>query len=197
MARELGVGRRVAAKELAKVAFCYPPSQEPVRYDVRALDLLRALRGQPHRTLEPAAADWLSRHLEGESMPGTPRKAAGRRNPGLLTPDSALAEELLEEHSTADSAPEDLGGDRLLQDGDVLTVSTTLCIDFGDGRNQHIGAKATTRVIEDEPTESTAERAILATNNAVMVAVDDAEARLQSYYEEREALMAAATQARR
>jgi hypothetical protein len=126
-------------------------------------------------------------------MPQPPRKTQGRRNPALLASDSALAEELLEEHSTEPEPALDSGGTRFLLDGDVLTTSTTLCVDFGDGRNQYIGAKATTRVLEDESTEDASARAILATNQAVMTAVDDAEARLNEYYDEREALLAQAT----
>lgn len=67
VARELGVTRKRAVKELRRVRWAFPPEGDPPKWDARALDLLNALFHRPHRTLEPAHQDWLSRYLSGES----------------------------------------------------------------------------------------------------------------------------------
>lgn len=77
LAREMGLGLKPARKQLRKVRHLYPPVGTPPTWDPRCLDLLRALRGQPHRTLEPVELDWLTAYVEGPtdapSPPCSPR----------------------------------------------------------------------------------------------------------------------------
>lgn len=62
IAREMGLTKWQARKALRKVAWAYPPEGDPPTYDPRAVDLLQALRGLPHRPLEPVHRDWLTRY---------------------------------------------------------------------------------------------------------------------------------------
>ena len=74
VSREMGLSRVMARKDLRKIRFAYPPRaiQGNEYWDARALDLLRAMRGKPHRTLEPAHADWLARFLKENPDATTP-----------------------------------------------------------------------------------------------------------------------------
>lgn len=73
----LGITWSQAERALHKVQWAYPPIKG--RYDPRVLDLLRALRGQPHRALEPVHQDWLARYLkESHDSPEPPRPPAAR-----------------------------------------------------------------------------------------------------------------------
>lgn len=65
VSRETGLSRKMAVKELRRIAWVYPPRGDPAQYDARSLDLLRAMHGQSHRTLEPAHQDWLTDYLKG------------------------------------------------------------------------------------------------------------------------------------
>lgn len=65
ISRELGVTRKIAAKMLRKVRWVCPPLGKPPKWDPRTVDLIRAMQGKPHRQLEPAHNDWLSRYLKG------------------------------------------------------------------------------------------------------------------------------------
>lgn len=67
VARELGVTRRAAEKQLRRFRWAYPPEGDPRHWDARVIDLIHALHGRPHRTLEPAHQDWLARYLRGET----------------------------------------------------------------------------------------------------------------------------------
>jgi hypothetical protein len=60
-----GVSWKRTRKALRRLAHIYPPD-ELGTYDARVLDLLRAMRGQPHRALEPVERDWLARYLRGD-----------------------------------------------------------------------------------------------------------------------------------
>jgi hypothetical protein len=66
LAREMALTPLMARKDLRKVEWAYPRKviQGRAHWDSRVLDLLRALRGQPHRTLEPAHSDWLAEYLK-------------------------------------------------------------------------------------------------------------------------------------
>lgn len=63
VARVLGMSWDKAGKSLARVRALFPPDEHGL-YDARALDLIRAMRGQPHRALEPVHKDWLVRYLK-------------------------------------------------------------------------------------------------------------------------------------
>lgn len=63
VAAVLGLSWRKAGKSLRRVYVVYPPDGSGL-YDARVLDLLRAMRGQPHRELSPVENDWLSRYLK-------------------------------------------------------------------------------------------------------------------------------------
>lgn len=65
VARELGASRKIARKWLAKYRWAYPPRGIPPRWDARIVDFIHAVRGQPHRPLEPAHQDWLTRYQKG------------------------------------------------------------------------------------------------------------------------------------
>lgn len=69
-ARELGLGWRRARKVLRRLEHVFP-ADEAGTYDARILDLLRALRGQPHRALEPVETDWLARYLKESTHAAT------------------------------------------------------------------------------------------------------------------------------
>lgn len=43
------------------------PRGHPPTYDARVIDVIRALRGLPHRPLEPVHEDWLTAYLSGGS----------------------------------------------------------------------------------------------------------------------------------
>lgn len=62
VAKELGVSKGVAVRTLTKLRWVLPPVTigGSTRYDARVIDLLHALRGQEHRTLDPVHADWLA-----------------------------------------------------------------------------------------------------------------------------------------
>lgn len=62
VARILGLGRDRTLKLLARLPGFEPDAHG--RYDPRALDLLRAMRGLPHRALEPVHKDWLARYMK-------------------------------------------------------------------------------------------------------------------------------------
>lgn len=66
IARATGQTRHQAKKDLRKIKWAYPPipTQTGLVWDARAVDFLHAMRGQPHRTLEPAQLDWLARYLK-------------------------------------------------------------------------------------------------------------------------------------
>lgn len=66
LAREMSLSPLMARKQIRKVEWAYPRMvlQNRAHWDARCLDLLRAMRGQPHRTLEPAHSDWLADFLK-------------------------------------------------------------------------------------------------------------------------------------
>lgn len=82
IAGELGISRARAVKVMAKVAWAYPVTTHRGRtlYDARVVDLIRALHGQPHRTLEPAHSDWLASYLK-ENAHGTAPQGSDVRTP--------------------------------------------------------------------------------------------------------------------
>lgn len=63
VATVLGLSWRKAGKSLRRVHAVYPPDDRGL-YDARVLDLIRAMRGQPHRALEPVEHDWLTRYMK-------------------------------------------------------------------------------------------------------------------------------------
>lgn len=67
--KEMSLTPVVAAKHLRKISWAYPPvrRQQRLVWDARCLDLLRAMRNQPHRTLESAHMDWLARYLKEQA----------------------------------------------------------------------------------------------------------------------------------
>lgn len=71
--REMSLSPAMALKHLRKIAFAYPMQQRQNQnvWDARCLDLLRAMRNQPHRTLEPAHSDWLATYLKEQSDAST------------------------------------------------------------------------------------------------------------------------------
>lgn len=64
----LGLSHWEAARLLRKTAFAYPRGADGL-YDARALDLLRAMRGLPHRALKPVHKDWLAHYLKETHAP--------------------------------------------------------------------------------------------------------------------------------
>jgi hypothetical protein len=64
----LGVSWRRTQKALSRLRALYPPDASGT-YDARVLDVCRALRGQPHRALEPVESDWLARYLKESHAP--------------------------------------------------------------------------------------------------------------------------------
>lgn len=69
----LGISWREAQRDLYRLRWAFRPRPDG-RYDPRVLDLLRALRAQPHRALEPVHQDWLARYLkETHEHPEPPR----------------------------------------------------------------------------------------------------------------------------
>lgn len=64
VAREMNLTRKQAYKHLHRVRWVFPPEGSPPKWDARVLDLIRAMRGLPHRQLEPVHEDWLTRYLE-------------------------------------------------------------------------------------------------------------------------------------
>lgn len=65
IARELDLTPDLARKELRRVRWICPSHGRPPRWDPRVVDLIHALRGEPHRQLEPPHRDWLARYQEG------------------------------------------------------------------------------------------------------------------------------------
>jgi hypothetical protein len=59
----LGLTQKQTLRALRRVAGIYPRGGDG-KYDARALDLVRAMRGQAHRALEPVDDDWLARYME-------------------------------------------------------------------------------------------------------------------------------------
>lgn len=86
IAREMDVTRTVANKDLHKVRWVYPPRWMPGHggrgryrlWDHRVIDLLRAMRGLPHRTLEPAHSDWLARYQKREANASSEAHSGGQ-----------------------------------------------------------------------------------------------------------------------
>lgn len=58
-----GCSRRQMLKVLRRWSVLYP-ADENGTYDARVLDLVRALRAEPHRALESVDNDWLARYLK-------------------------------------------------------------------------------------------------------------------------------------
>lgn len=76
----LGVTRLKASKDLRRIRWAFPPDRQGL-YDPRAVDLLRAMRGLPHRPIEPAHKDWLARYVEelnDHTIPQGPAPRADR-----------------------------------------------------------------------------------------------------------------------
>lgn len=67
VAAEMGVGRRTAHKQLRRWKWAFPPVGSPPKWDARVLDLMRAARDEPHRTLESVHSDWLARYQKGST----------------------------------------------------------------------------------------------------------------------------------
>lgn len=65
VARELGLSPRLTSKALRKVRWACPPQGNPPKWDPRVVDLIHAMRGEPHRPLEPVQSDWLARFQKG------------------------------------------------------------------------------------------------------------------------------------
>lgn len=62
--RETGLSRHRADKLLARFGWLADKKGTPPTYDARILDLINAMRGLPHRSLEPAHRDWLTRYQQ-------------------------------------------------------------------------------------------------------------------------------------
>lgn len=79
LSRELDESLHHTLKLLRKIAWVYPPRKMHlpyggyvVRWDARCIDLLRAMTGKQHRTLEPAQTDWLATYLKENSRGTSP-----------------------------------------------------------------------------------------------------------------------------
>lgn len=62
--RETGLTRHSATKLLTRFGWVADKKGTPPTYDARILDLINAMRGLPHRSLEPAHRDWLTRYQQ-------------------------------------------------------------------------------------------------------------------------------------
>lgn len=123
------------------------------------------------------------------------KPARGRRNPALLedVPEENIS--LESEHDGPEDGPQH-EGQPLLFDGDLVTANITLAVDFGDGRTNFIGYKATTRVQEGELDSDVYARLSTVVNQGVFTAVEDTEASVEEYYLRREARLQKALQQR-
>lgn len=65
--RLTGLSERGARKLLLKLAWMADPQGTPATYDPRLVDIINAMRGLPHRDLEPAHKDWLARYIKENS----------------------------------------------------------------------------------------------------------------------------------
>lgn len=123
-------------------------------------------------------------------MPPAPRAARGRRDPSLLVndPDVEAAhatDALLEQHQAGSES--ETPASPLLYAGDMVTANVTLAVDFGDGRTNFVGYRATTRVQDEEDHPDVYARLVTVVNQGVLGACEDIEASLAEYYAEREA----------
>lgn len=64
VALELGLSPWQTRKLLTRYRWAARPAGNPPTYDARFIDFIRAVRGQPHRPLEPVHLDWLTRYQE-------------------------------------------------------------------------------------------------------------------------------------
>lgn len=64
--RETGLSRRRAARLATNYSWLSHPQGDPPTYDPTFLDMLAALRCEPHRTVEPAHRDWLELYIDKE-----------------------------------------------------------------------------------------------------------------------------------
>lgn len=76
IATELAVSRWEAYKLVRRHRGAAQPHGHPPTYDARFIDYLRAIHGQPHRSLEPVHLDWLTRYQEEPCQPD-PHSTAG------------------------------------------------------------------------------------------------------------------------
>lgn len=80
----------------------------------------------------------------------------------------------------------------LVMEGDIITASATLAIDFGDGKTNYFGYKHTTRVADQEDHVDTYARVATVVNEGVIGLIDDNKARFDEYTAEVERRYAAA-----
>jgi hypothetical protein len=64
LAKLTGLSKARTRRYVVKFAWIADPVGDPPTFDARLVDVVQAMRGLPHRTLEPAHRDWLATYLK-------------------------------------------------------------------------------------------------------------------------------------